>query len=210
MKKVFTLFLILIAVSGIGYGIKKVVDKKQEEKRIAEVKKGWHVEIITDYINVREKPDRYSYSPSTVEKGDVYEVIEVDLNDPNLYWYLIEFKDGSTGWIANNTSGTYLIDNNNPNDVAIPIIKYDDDEYHVVSINDINYDHLRVWDDKDDYKITHIVYHEVDKAKKIDQYWIKYTITDGSGKYSSKLQKIIFENTPDESEVTDFALFKRD
>ena len=210
MKKGFTIFLILVALIGVGYGVKKVVDKKQEEKRIAEVKKGWHVEILTDFINVREKPDRYSYSPTTVKKGEVYKVIENDLNDPNLYWYLVEFKDGSEGWIANNTSGTYLKDNNNPNDVAIPIIKYDEEIYHVVSIDDINYDHLRVWDDKDDYKITHVVYHEVNKAKKINQYWINYTITDASGKYSSKLQKIEFEITPDEKDVVDFVLFERD
>ena len=210
MKKAFTIFLILIALTGVGYGIKKVVDKKQEEKRIAEVKKGWYVEILTDFINVREQPDRYSFSPTTVKKGEVYEVVENDLSDPNLYWYLVKFKDGSTGWIANNTSGTYLKDNNNPNDVAIPIIKFDEGEYHVVSIDDINYDHLRVWDDKDDYEITHTIYHEVNKSKNINQYWIKYTITDASGKYSSKTQKIIFEIAPEESEVTDFTLFNRD
>ncbi|MBE6155539.1 MAG: SH3 domain-containing protein [Firmicutes bacterium] len=209
MKKAFTLFLILVALGGIGYGIKKVIDQKQEEKRIEEVKKGWHVEILTEYINVREKADRYSRTMSKVNKGEVYGVIKNDLSDPNLYWYQIEFKDGSTGWIANNTSGTYLKDNNNPNDVAIPIIKFDNEEYHVVSIDDINYDHLKVWDDRDDYKITHIVYHEVNKAKKIDQYWIKYTITDKSGKHSSKTQRIIFEITPDEEDVTDFLLYTR-
>ena len=210
MKKAFTIFLILIALGAVGFGIKKIIDKKQEEARIKEVKKGWHVEILTDFINVREKPDRYSYSPSTVKKGEVYEVAENDLSDPNLYWYLIKFKDGTTGWIANNTSGTYLKDNNNPNDVAIPIIKFDEDEYHVVSIDDIKYNHLIVWDDKNDYEITHKVYHEVNTAKNIDQYWIKYTITDASGKYSSKTQKIVFENNPDDSEVLNFSEFDRD
>ena len=210
MKKAFTTFLILIAIAGIGFGIKKIIDKKIEEKRIEEVKKGWHVEILTEYINVREEPDRYSYSPSTVKQGEVYEVVETNLDDPNLYWYLVEFKDGSTGWIANNTSGTYLKDHNNPNDIAIPIIKFEEDEYHVVSIDDIKYDHLSVWDDKDDYEITHIVYHEVDKRKDINQYWIKYTITDKSGKYSSKTQKIIFEITPDESKVTNWSEYTRD
>lgn len=209
MKKGFTIFLILLALAGVGYGIKKVVDQKLEEKRIEEVKKGWHVEILTEFINVREKPDRYSYSPSTVKQGEVYEVIETDLSDPNLYWYLVKFKDGTKGWIANNTSGTYLKDNNNPNDVAIPIIKFKDDEYHVVSIDDINYDHLIVWDDKDDYEITHKIYHEINPSKHINQYWIKYTITDKSGKYSSKTQKIIFEITPDKDKVLSFSEYTR-
>ena len=101
-------------------------------------------------------------------------------------------------------------DYNNPTDIAIPIIKFKEDEYHVVSIKDINYDHLITWDDRDDYKITHIIYHEVDEAKDINQYWIKYTITDASGKYSSKTQKIIFETVPDESEVVDFTEYTRD
>lgn len=210
MKKAFTTFLILIALAGIGFGIKKIIDKKAEEARIEEVKKGWHVEILTEYINVREEPDRYSYSPSTVKQGEVYEVVENDLSDPNLYWYLIKFKNGTTGWIANNTSGTYLQDNNNPNDIAIPIIKFKNDEYHVMSIDDITYDHLQTWDDKDDFEISHIVYHEIDKYKGIDQYWIKYTITDASGKYSSKTQKIIFEIAPNEEDVTSFLEYTRD
>jgi len=210
MKKTFTIFLLLLAIGAAGFGVKKLIDAKQEKERIKEVKKGWHVEILTDYINVREEPDRYSYSPGTVKKGEVYSVVENDLSDPNLYWYLIEFKNGTTGWIANNTSGTYLKDHNNPNDIAIPIIKFDKDEYHVVSINDINYDHLRTWDDKDDFKITHIVYHEVDTRKDINQYWIKYTITDASGKYSSKTQKIEFEITPDEEDVMSFSEYTRD
>jgi hypothetical protein len=59
-------------------------------------------------------------------------------------------------------------------------------------------------------KITHIVYHEVDALRGIDQYWIKYTITDASGKYSSKTQKIEFENKPSEDEVTSFAYYDPD
>ena len=129
MKKAFTIFLILAALSGIGYGVKIFLAKQNEEQRIEEAKKGWHVEVLTEYINVREKPDRYSREMSKVYQGDIYKVIENDLSDPNLYWYLVEFNDGSTGWIANNTSGTYLKDNNNPNDIAIPIIKFDEAEY---------------------------------------------------------------------------------
>lgn len=210
MKKAFTIFLILVALCGVGYGVKLFLAKQKEAQRIEEAKKGWHVEILTEYINVREKPDRYSREMSKVYQGDIYKVIENDLNDPNLYWYLVEFSDGSTGWIANNTSGTYLKDNNNPTDIAIPIIKFDEAEYHVVSIDDIKYDHLRTWDDKDDFEITHKIYHEVNKAKDIDQYWVKYTITDKSGKYSSKTQKIIFEIRPDESKVLSWSEYTRD
>ena len=207
MKKFFITLLIIGALVGGFFGFKKYRANKIEEKRIADAKKTWHVEILNDYINVRDHADRYSNIIGKVEKGGIYKVIKNDLKDPNLYWYYVELSEGKKGWIANNTSGTYLKDVDNPQDIAIPIIKFKDNVYKVVSINDINYKHLTAWDDKDDYTITHEVYHEVDTLRNIDQYWIKYTITDASGKHSSKTQKIEFENNPSEDEVTSFAYY---
>jgi len=210
VKKFFITLLCIGLVVGGFIGVKKYRAAKVEEKRIEEAKKGWHVEILTDYINIRDQADRYSNILGQVKKGGIYKVIKYSLNDPNLYWYYIQLPEGKRGWIANNTSGTYLKDWNNPEDIATPIIKFKENVYKVVSINDINYNHLETWDDKDDYKITHIVYHEVDALRGIDQYWIKYTITDASGKYSSKTQKIEFENKPSEDEVTSFAYYDPD
>lgn len=202
MKKSGIILIIIIILGLGGFFGKKVLKNIKEKNRIEEIKEGWYVEITNDYINVRDEPDRYSYSNRQVFKGEVYEALKVDLNDPNLYWYQIKFKNGTTGWIANTTSGTYLIDHNNPKDIATPIIKLKEDIYNVISINDINYKHLTTWDDKDDYKLSHIVCHENDGY--MDQYWIRYTITDGSGKSSSKLQKIVFEETPSEDDVHPF------
>ena len=39
---------------------------------------------------------------------------------------------------------TNLKDYNNPVDIAIPIIKFEDDTYKVVSIDDINYKHFQL------------------------------------------------------------------
>lgn len=213
MKKIFTLFLILVIGTLIVLGVRFIIKKVEYQNYTENVKKGWYVEILNDQINVRELPDRYSNilkSNPTVYKGEVYEAIDYNLDDPNLYWYQIKFQNGTKGWIACNTSGTYLKDYNNPVDIAIPIIKFKEDTYHVVSIKDIKYDHLELWDDKDDYEVTHKIYHEVDPTKNIDQYWIKYTITDGSNKSSSKTQKIIFEKTPSEEDVLPFSEFNRD
>lgn len=210
VKAVFTFFLIIAGGFLILWGTKKIIKIQDEKKYIEEVKKGWYVEILNDYINVRKKPDQYSSKIGIVNKKEVYEVVDFNADDPNHYWYLIKLKNGSEGWISNRTNGSYLKDYNNPTDIAIPIIQFKENEYHVVSINDINYDHLKVWDDRDDYVITHIVYHEVDTNKNINQYWIKYTIEDASGKSSSKTQKIVFENPPDEEDVIDFAEYKRD
>ena len=52
--------------------------------------------------------------------------------------------------------------------------------------------------------MKYIIYHEVKEYDNIDQYWIKYTITDKAGKETSKMQKIEFKETPDESQVEDF------
>lgn len=213
MKKFFTVLLIVLLLGGAIFGIKKVIDNKKEAKRIMEVKKGWYVEILTEYINVREEPNQYSYNPKDhpkVYQNEVYKVLDYNNSNSDFYWYKIEFKDGFTAWIANNRSGNYLKDYNSQIDIATPSIKYEEEVYHVVKIEDINYNHLIAWDDRDGYKITHTVYHELDPSQNKDQYWIKYTITDASGKHASKTQKIEFEIKPDESKVTNFIEYTKD
>lgn len=210
MKKFCLTVLVIGLLIGGFFGAKKIYTTIRDNKRMAEIKKGWHVEILEEFVNIREEPYRYSFSPGIVNKGEVYEVLEINLDDPNFYWYKIQIDRVSTGWIANNTSGTFLKDINNPNDVAIPIIKFKENEYKVLDISKINYDHLIVWDDKDDYVITHKVYKEYDRIKDEINYWVKYTITDKSGKFSSKTQKVIFETFPDDSEVEDWADYTRD
>ena len=205
MKKVIILIIVLALLAGGAYCVKEYMDQKKEDERTEEIKKGWYVEILNKYINVRSKPDRTSGLIVKVYKDEVYKVIEMDLTDKSHYWYKIELRNGREGWIANTYDGKYLKDVNNPDDVAIPVIKFEDDEYKVKSINDIKYDHLIVWDDKDDYVITHKVYHEIDESRGINQYWIKYTITDESGKSSNKIQKIIFGENPSDEECERFA-----
>lgn len=205
MKKLFTILLILIfIVFGVYFG-KKIYEQKKEEHRIEEAKKGWYLEVITDYISVRQEANRTSTKLGEIKKGEIYEVADYYVNkNSNFYWYEIVLKDGSYGWVANTKSGEYLKDYNGRMDVATPTLKYYEEEYKVISIDDINYDHLEVWDDRDDYVITHVVYHEVNKSMNIDQYWIEYTVIDGSGKSVSKIQKITFEKKPSESQVKDF------
>ena len=205
MKKLF-IFLILVGLGVLGYyGIKKI----KHDKYVEEVKKGWHVVITYDQpINVRSIPSTDGESLGKVKKGEVYKVLDINYEGKIYYWYKIEYK-GEPGWIASGKKNHWVDDVGNPNDIADPVIKYYDSVYKVVSIDDINYKHLEVVEDSNKYEITHKVYHEVNPAENIDQYWIEYTIVDGAGKSSSKLQKIEFEERPDESRVTDFALFKR-
>ena len=51
MKKFFITLLCIGLVVGGFIGVKKYRAAKVEERRIEEAKKGWHVEILTDYIN---------------------------------------------------------------------------------------------------------------------------------------------------------------
>jgi len=198
------IFLVIGAISGYFY-----TKNLKEKQRIEEIKKGWYVEIIhNDPINVRNTPNTSGKEIGKVNKGEVYKVLDVDMKSVSYYWYKIEFED-TVGWIASGRKIHWVNDVNNPNDIATPIIKYYDDVYSVVSIKDINYKHLEIIEDTSDYEITHVVYHEVEKTKFIDQYWILYTITDGAGKSSSKLQKIEFEEEPDESEVIDFKKYRQ-
>lgn len=205
MKKFF-IFVLLVIVGVVGFHFFK---KHQNEVKLEEVKNGWYVEIIYDKpINVREISSTDGDSIGKVKKGEFYKVLDVDTSSKIYNWYKIEYKD-KEGWIASGKKVHWVNDVNNPNDIADPYVKYHDDIYKVVNIDSINYKHLEVVEDTDKYEITHKVYHEVDTTQNIDQYWILYTITDGAGKSSSKLQKIEFEEKPDESRVIDFALYKR-
>ncbi len=196
------LLILLLIVGGVGGYI--YYKDYQNKQRLEEIKKGWYVEIIKEYINVRESADSYSDKLGEVKMGEIYQVIEVDTEtDPSYYWYKISYKN-KEAWIASGKKKHWVKDYNNPIDIAIPIIKFYEDVYSVATIEDINYKHLEVIEDSDDYQITHKVYHEVKPYQNIDQYWILYTITDGSGKSSSKMQKIEFAIKPDESQVLDF------
>ena len=200
MKKFFTFLFIVVLGVAVYFGFKKI----KNDKYIEEVKNGWYVEIIyNDPINVRDMPSTDGENIGKAKKGEFYKVLDIDTSKKIYNWYKIEFK-GEEGWIASGKKVHWVKDVNNPNDIAVPEIKYYENVYKVVSIDDINYKHLEVIEDTDKYEITHVIYHEVNSSEFIDQYWIEYTITDGAGKSSSKLQKIEFEEKPDESKVLDF------
>lgn len=202
MKNVLICLLIVVVLFG-GVGGYIVIKNLKEEARIEEIKKGWYVEITNDYINVRDDAHANANLLGTVKEGEVFKVLDMNFDNTSYYWYKIEYKKGEA-WIASKRKAPFVNDYNNPTDIAVPEIKFQDNIYKVVSIDDINYKHLEVVEDRDEYEITHEIYHEVKKSEYIDQYWIYYTITDAAGKSSSKLQKIEFEEEPSEDEVLDF------
>ena len=211
MKKFFIFLLIVGACVGCFSGIRKYNSIQKEKKRIEEIKKGWYVEVLTKELNVRKDSDKYSASLGKVKKGDIFAVLDVYTGGV-MTWYKIEYHGeyaGDTGWIANDSKHTYLKDVNSPEDIYKPTLKFNDAIYYVNSIDDINYDHLEVWDDKPDYKVSHVVYHEVKVSEGIDQYWIRYTVTDGAGKETSKTQKIVFTEKPSENKVVDFEKYPK-
>jgi len=207
--KNFVICVILLMLLAGGVGGYIFIKNYKEEKRIEKIKEGWYIEVIYDKpINVRTLPNAKSESLGTVKKGEIYKVIDVNLESSTYFWYKIEYGK-EEGWVASGRKIHWVNDINDPVDIAVPEIKFNDNVYRVVSIDDINYKHLEVIEDTANYKITHVVYHEVDPTQFIDQYWILYTITDGAGKSSSKMQKIEFEELPDESQVKDFFEYKK-
>ena len=211
MKKFLVILIILLLIGG-GFFAYKYISNEKEKDRIAEIKKGWYLEIITEELNVREKGSRNSKLLKTVQKGDIFKVLDVEVLGNNSFWYKIEYEDDKVGFVYNTKSLNYLEDYNNPKDIASPILKFNENVYYVDSIDDINYDHLEVWDDRPGAEVTHQVYHEtgVDiNGNIIDQYWIQYTVTDKEGKSSSKVQKIEFNKRPSEDRVLDFKDLER-
>ena len=204
MKKLFKLLLVIAIVAGIGYVVKvKVIDPKAEAERIAAIKKGWYIKITAKELRVRTKAQVGSKVITKVKKGDIFKCTKA-AKESSYVWYLIEYEKGKYGWVANTLTYGNLEVYNSDEDLYAPIVKFFENVYRVENIESINYDHLELWDDSDKYEVTHQVYHEVKPDENIDQYWIRYTITDASGKSSSKTQKIEFAKRPEESKVKSF------
>lgn len=209
MKKFLIIVIILLVITG-GIGGYFYIKDAKEKARIAEIKEGWYVEVLEDDVNIRAKGSANGTILGKTKKGDIYAVNDVDVAG-NTYWYEIDY-DGTPAFIFSSEKYKYVKDVNNPNDIATPTIKFFDKIYYVDSIDDINYDHLEVWDDRPGAEVTHQVYHEtgVDiNGNIIDQYWIQYTVTDKEGKSSSKVQKIEFNKRPSEDRVLDFKDLER-
>ena len=210
LKKFLIIILIILFLAGGTVGfffVKKIV----HDKKVAKIKEGWYIEVTADEVKIRKEPSIEKAILEYAHKGDVYEVIDYE-NVSGNRWYKIKYEKGKYGWIANpqaknpKNQSKYetLIDGNNPNDISSPTLKFFDSVYYVNSIEEITYDHLEVSDDKEGVVVTHKVYHEVKPEENKDQYWIQYVATDAVGKTTKKLQKIVFNDRPDESKVEDF------
>lgn len=213
MKKLALIVLSIVIISGLFYFL-AYLPEQARKIRIAEIKKGWHVEIITKTLNVRETPEPWGVKIGEVKEGQVYEVIEMNFSDFFRFWYKIKINDYKEGWVANpRITKEYLNDINNDLDISPPTLKFFEETYFVKDIESINYDHLEVTDDKDGVVVTHVIYHEYEPSSNPelhkDQYWIVYTATDTSDKKVSKTQAIVFEQRPLKNQVVDFKLFKK-
>ena len=209
MKKFLIIVIILLVITG-GIGGYFYIKDAKEKARIAEIKEGWYVEVLEDDVNIRAKGSANGTILGKTKKGDIYAVNDVDVAG-NTYWYEIAY-DGTPAFIFSSEKYTYVKDVNNPYDIAVPTVKFYEPIYYVDTIDDISYNHLEVWDDKEGVEVTHKVFHEtgVDiNGNIIDQYWIQYTVTDKEGKSSSKVQKIEFNKRPSEDRVLDFKDLER-
>lgn len=212
MKK-FLIFLIVVGLGVGGYFGYKYISNNM---KYGEIKKGWYIEIKLDEIKIREDASTKSEVLGKAKKGELYKVLDVVTDQKIYYWYKVDYK-GKEAFIASEKNVAFNDENeqdekkrpwvkdvNNPNDIKSPEIFYNDKVYHVESIDKIDYKHLRIVDDNDKHKITHIIYHEVNPYSNVDQYWILYNVEDDAGNKSSKLQNISFDINPDESQVIDF------
>ena len=209
MKKFLIIVIILLVIAG-GIGGYFYIKDAKEKARIAEIKEGWYVEVLEDDVNIRAKGSANGTILGKTKKGDIYAVNDVDVAG-NTYWYEIDY-DGTPAFIFSSEKYKYVKDVNNPYDIAVPTVKFYEPIYYVDTIDDINYNHLEVWDDRPGAEVTHQIYHEtgVDiNGNIIDQYWIQYTVTDKEGKSSSKVQKIEFNKRPSEDRVLDFKDLER-
>jgi len=110
-KKKIILIIILLIITLVlsGLLIYKKLDK-QEEVIIQTNERNEYVEqleIINDYINIRESNDSTSELLGKVYKGEIYTILET-LEDDYYIWCKIKTNNDITGYIA---------------------VKYDDEDY---------------------------------------------------------------------------------
>lgn len=208
VKKLKIIFWIIILGVAVFFSVKFGKDFL-EKRRIEEIKKGWYIEIVNDFIYIRSEPNRESKKLGKVNEGEIYKVSDFENKNGNI-WYYIEYEKNEWGWVANPIDENYLNEVNDKADIRKPTLKFKEDVYYVDSLDDINYDHLEVSDDKPGVKVTSKVYHEVNEEQNKDQYWILYIATDSSGKTTKKVQKIEFNKRPSESDVYDFSQLAED
>ncbi len=222
MKKIIAWILILAALAGAGYGAYQYYLHAT----------AWRVEVIYEHkdingnvsmrdsvVNVRKEPlTGNTEIVAQITLGEVYKVVDFEgERDPGFVWYKIEYEKDKFGWVGNPrdvTATPNLKEINNPYnraddsylvDYGAPVIKYQEAVYEVYDLNSINYEHLTV-EDVSDYEVTHKVYieHKSTDSGPIIQYWIQYIATDEAGLSSEKVQQVIFEVAPDESELLPF------
>lgn len=201
MKKAIVVIILLGLLGFGGYKAYKYIDNE---------KKAFKVEILNDYINIREDKSVWTKKTGTVKKGEKYKVKEIYLDDATYVWYKINLGKDKSGWISSPRKEASVKEINNPNaqdyyqgvvDYAKPIIKFYTNDYYVHDIDSINYNHLEIIE-VSDYEVTYEVYYEEHpKDRDVPQYWIKWTVEDANGYKASKKQRIIFEVEPDRSRV---------
>ncbi len=212
LRKIVGFIILALVLASAGYIVYRIIDEKR----------AWKVEITEEEINVRSKHNLYEAKLTTVKKGETYRVLEIYLKDRRYVWYKIKLAKDKTGWIASGRNNPYVKEINNPNvedantgeayelDYKAPVVKFDEDVYHVYDIKSISYDHITI-EDASKYKIEHKVYYEpFPEDSDIPQYWIQYIVTDEAGNQTRKVQKIEFDIEPSSNQVLDFETeFKR-
>jgi hypothetical protein len=204
MKKILPIFFVLALLIVAGFGV-FIYKEEQERNKIK-----WKVEIIHEYVNVRDASNTNSTIIGKAVQGNVYPVLSVNLDHPSYVWYEIEYRKGQSGWIASERNFPYVKEYNNPNfkpdednnsvedtyeiDYVNPVVKYYESIYYTHDINSITYDHLEI-EEESKYEITDKIY--VEQCKTYRNFWIQYVVTDSFGNTTKKVQKIVFEVEPD-------------
>ena len=100
MKKLLIVILILLLAAG-GFGAYYYFSGKANERDIEEIKKGWHIEVESDYINIRKEASATADILGEVKKGEVYKVVDVETVgntfDPELHEAVSSIQDENLG-----------------------------------------------------------------------------------------------------------------
>ena len=120
-KKILAIILLCLALAGVGIAqilleekpdkSENKIDEAEETKEIQTNNRDETIkqlQVITDYINIREKDNVNSKILGKVYKDEIYTILEE--TGSNFNWYLIETQNGIKGYIAGKSGDSIYVE----------------------------------------------------------------------------------------------------
>lgn len=101
--------LTIATILGVAIGI--IIMQIFSYARLAKLERTeimFELRVVGDFINVRTQPTTHAKKVYEVNKGELYDVLEVFDEDFSYTWYKITFSDRRVGWVASDNANPWV------------------------------------------------------------------------------------------------------